>query len=182
MWKTISSRDDVQEIVAQIRRHWPHTLITCHASKLSVWILCVRAMELVRCAYTGGECLLWVKTSHCLDQTNVRFAPESGHDGANLRCPLCATSGLMHCSNFSLFDHPVGSARPSIGSGMAKPSALPAFRSNVGRGFLSTRTSSLMRRNNCLRAVSCFNFSLFHFCHTLDDSSSSPQEQTEQIL
>jgi hypothetical protein len=81
-----------------------------------------------------------------------------------------------------LFDHPVGSARPSIGSGMAKPSALPAFRSNVGRGFLSTRTSSLMRRNNCLRAVSCFNFSLFHFCHTLDDSSSSPQEQTEQIL
>jgi hypothetical protein len=55
MWKTISSRDDVQEIVAQIRKHRPHTLITGHASKLSVWILCVRAMELVRCAYTGGR-------------------------------------------------------------------------------------------------------------------------------
>jgi hypothetical protein len=39
-----------------------------------------------------------------------------------------------------------------------------------------------MRRNNCLRAVSCFNFSLFHFCHTLDDSSSSPQRANRANL
>jgi hypothetical protein len=111
--------------------------------------------------------------------SDVRFTPKSGHWRSEFRCPLCANSGLMHCSKVVIRSP---SARPSIGSGMAKPSALPVFRSNVGRGFLSTRNSSLMRRNNCLRAVSCFNFSLFHFCHTLNDSSSSPQEQTEQIL
>jgi hypothetical protein len=87
MWKTISSRDDVQEIVAQIRSHWPHTLITGHASKLSVWILCVRAMELVRCAYTGGECLLWVKTSHCLDQTGCQKRTHALQQFVAIRSP-----------------------------------------------------------------------------------------------
>jgi hypothetical protein len=33
-----------------------------------------------------------------------------------------------------------------------------------------------------LRAVGCFNFSLFHFCHTLVNSSSRSREQTEEIL
>src|SRR5262249_3137748 len=32
--------------------------------------------------------------------TDVRFTPESGHCGVRLACPLCAKSGLMHCSKF----------------------------------------------------------------------------------
>jgi hypothetical protein len=31
---------------------------------------------------------------------DVRFTPESGHRLGTLGCPLCATSGLMHCNNF----------------------------------------------------------------------------------
>jgi len=32
-------------------------------------------------------------------QSNVRFTPKSGHCSGLMRCPLCAKSGLMHCSN-----------------------------------------------------------------------------------
>jgi hypothetical protein len=30
---------------------------------------------------------------------NVRFTPKSGHRSWRWECPLCAKSGLMHCSN-----------------------------------------------------------------------------------
>jgi hypothetical protein len=33
-----------------------------------------------------------------------------------------------------------------------------------------------------LRAIAYFNCSLFHFCHTLVNSSSRSREQTEEIL
>ena len=33
------------------------------------------------------------------DQLNVRFTPKSGHRNSLTECPLCANSGLMHCSN-----------------------------------------------------------------------------------
>src|SRR5262249_44882112 len=39
------------------------------------------------------ECPLWVK---------------SRHRNSVAECPLCAKSGLMHCSKKSLFDHVVG--------------------------------------------------------------------------
>src|SRR6516165_1466291 len=37
---------------------------------------------------------------------NVRFTPESRHWSAQLRCPLCAKSRLMHCSNFVVIRSP----------------------------------------------------------------------------
>jgi len=30
--------------------------------------------------------------------SDVRYAPESGHDSDVAQCPLCAKSGLMQCS------------------------------------------------------------------------------------
>jgi hypothetical protein len=33
-----------------------------------------------------------------LAPADVRFTPKSGHCRATVGCPLCATSGLMHCS------------------------------------------------------------------------------------
>jgi hypothetical protein len=40
---------------------------------------------------------------------DVCFTPKSGHSVARLGCPLCAKSGLLHCSKkYWLFDHLVG--------------------------------------------------------------------------
>src|SRR5262245_11722102 len=38
-----------------------------------------------------------------VDARDVRFAPESGHLATRLACPLCAKSGLMHCSKTGIF-------------------------------------------------------------------------------
>jgi hypothetical protein len=63
-------------------------------------------------------------------------------------------------------------------------SALP-LKADIAARQLDVRfvpkTSSLMRCNN-QPAVACFNFSPFHFCHTLINSSSRLCEQPEQIL
>jgi hypothetical protein len=125
-------------------------------------------------------------------QTLRRVSPMSaippkadiGHDS---RIPLCAITNCAAAKNCSLFDHPIG-GESSVCS-TERPNAAPTSvahrcQPNSGRlegGFLSTRTSSLTRCNN-RRAVACFNFSLFHFCHTLVNSSSRSREQTEQIL
>jgi hypothetical protein len=89
--------------------------------------------------------------------SDVRFTPESGH------------------SVPTLFDHPLGTAK--------QRGRVPSR----GKGFLSTETSSFdavqqLRAVEQLCAVACFNFSLFHFYHTLVNSSSRSCEQAEQIL
>jgi hypothetical protein len=44
------------------------------------------------------ECPLWVKSGHRERLDDVRFTPKSGHYRVQLGCPLCAKSGLLHCS------------------------------------------------------------------------------------
>src|SRR6516164_10696573 len=59
-------------------------------------------------------------------ETNVRFTPNSGHRWIEFGCPLCAISGLMHCSKKSYSI--ISSATESTVGGIDRPSALAAFR------------------------------------------------------
>jgi hypothetical protein len=52
--------------------------------------------------------------------SDVRFTPESGHWNSVAKCPLCAISGLMQCSNsrmFSRYDEPQSSRKITAGLG-----------------------------------------------------------------
>jgi hypothetical protein len=93
-------------------------------------------------------------------QLDVRFVPKADS---------CAAAIL------SLVDHSVGA--PKQRKRYGKTECLRGFREefSIDRNFKFDAAQQL-------RAVACFNFSLFHFCHTLVNSSSRPQEQTEQIL
>ena len=42
------------------------------------------------------------KADMCSAKRHVRFTPKSGHVQCTGRCPLCAKSGLMHCSKQDL--------------------------------------------------------------------------------
>src|SRR6516164_5654107 len=52
-----------------------------------------------------ARCPLWVKSGHGRI-SDVRFTSKSGHRSAGQQCPLCAKSGLMHCSNLGPETHP----------------------------------------------------------------------------
>src|SRR5262249_52235383 len=52
--------------------------------------------EVVRLA--RGNVRFGSKADILLSPTNVRFTPNSGHWNSAAQCPLCAKSGLMHCS------------------------------------------------------------------------------------
>ena len=55
------------------------------------------------------ECPLWVISGHFVT-ADVRFTPKSGHSLERSTCPLCAISGLMHCSKKALIDQSVDAA------------------------------------------------------------------------
>lgn len=59
-------------------------------------------MRRIRCQAISvsitAKCPLWVTDIEGFSP-DVRFTPESGHYWALPRRPLCADSGLMHCSN-----------------------------------------------------------------------------------
>src|SRR5262249_19631483 len=59
--------------------------------------------------------------------SNVRFTPESGHGSARPECPLCAISGLMHCSKRSSYLI-ASSAIESTSGGTLTPSARAVCR------------------------------------------------------
>jgi hypothetical protein len=65
------------------------------------------------------------------------------------------------------------SAWPSV----AKGECLCAFQ----EGFLIDKNFKIDAVQQ-LQIVVCFNFSLFHLCHTLVNSSSRSRDQIEQIL
>jgi hypothetical protein len=76
---------------------------------------------------------------------------------------------------------PVGAAKERKQYGKAEYGVgLSGFRMERLKGISIDENLKLMRCNN-LPAVA-FNFSSFHFCHTLINSSSRSREQTEQIL
>jgi hypothetical protein len=63
----------------------------------------------------------------------------------------------------------------------ARPSAFAREGISIDRNFKFDAVQQL-RAVEQLCAVACFNFSLFHFYHTLVNSSSRSCEQAEQIL
>jgi hypothetical protein len=77
-----------------------------------------------------------------------------------------------------LFDHPVCATKQR--KRYCRAECLSGFSGtleeiSIDKNFKSNAVQQL-------RALACFNFSLFHFCHTLVNSSSRPHEKTEQIL
>src|SRR6516225_2990366 len=50
----------------------------------------------------GGNVRFGSKADIGAPPINVRFTPKSGHRNSLTGCPLCATSGHMHCSNRDL--------------------------------------------------------------------------------
>jgi hypothetical protein len=74
-----------------------------------------------------------------LSLIDVRFTPKSGHRSARWQCPLCANSGLMHCSKERRYSI-TSSAVASNLSGMLSPSALAVLRLMISSNFVGTCT------------------------------------------
>jgi hypothetical protein len=88
---------------------------------------------------------------------DVRFTPESGHQSAVVKCPLWATSGLLHRSKESLYSI-TSSAIESKFSGTSMPSAR-AVRRLMANSFV---TAGEGQRCSCLE-----------FGHSVETAESS---------
>ena len=79
------------------------------------------------------------KADICSAKRHVRFTPKSGHLQRTSRCPLCANSGLMHCSKQHRYSI-TSSAVVSSDGGIVRPSVFAVFRLITNSNFVGCTT------------------------------------------
>ena len=79
------------------------------------------------------------KADMCSAKGHVRSTPESGHVQCTGSCPLCANSGLMHCSRMYLYSI-TSSAWASNVDEIVRPSAFAVFLLIATSNFVGCST------------------------------------------